>query len=305
MDKTKQRIGRYIEGTLAGPGNEEIRGLANKAIELAHHVKHSPTSTRREAGICALRRRPLAHNVRSSAVSAFQQSLDDRSHTRHLLASLATYRGPHPRRCHRYPHRPRRPPCYGLPADRPGPTWALTWASPCIKLLTQDYRRMIGRRWQPMKPPADLALTLRTVGHRWTFADILRTSCGQSTVDIRRRGGSDPAQSIPGQGHAAGVAAAPVPMDAELGKRPAGQRPAARVVNCAHGCGCGPPRLATLSAGQPHPPEPRRARHRVRILRRPSQREPPSAPAARHVRPFGSHASQHFSLCLSEGLRER
>ena len=28
--------------------------------------------------------------------------------------------------------------------------------------------------------------------HRWTFADILRTSCGQSTVDIRRRGGSDP-----------------------------------------------------------------------------------------------------------------
>ncbi len=59
------------------------------------------------------------------------------------------------------------------------------------------------------------------------------------------------------------------------------------------------------SAGQPHTSDPGRARHRVRILPRPSQRQPPSALAARHVRPFGSHASQHFSLCLSEHLRDR
>ena len=105
---------------------------------------------------------------------------------------------------------------------------------------------MIGRRWQPMKPPADLALDSQNGWSSLDVADILRTTCGQSTVDIRRRGGSDPAQSIPGQGHAAGVAAAPVPMDAELGKRPAGQRPAGRVVDYAHLSGCSTARLATL-----------------------------------------------------------
>ncbi|ORW99351.1 hypothetical protein [Mycolicibacillus trivialis] len=52
-DKTKQRLGRYIEESLAGKDNEAIRGVANKVIELAHRVKHSTTPTRREAGITA------------------------------------------------------------------------------------------------------------------------------------------------------------------------------------------------------------------------------------------------------------
>ncbi len=52
-DKSKQRIGRYVEDTLAGPEHEDLRALTNKAIEFAHHVKHSPTPTRREAGIVA------------------------------------------------------------------------------------------------------------------------------------------------------------------------------------------------------------------------------------------------------------
>ena len=52
-DKSKQRIGRYVEAALAGPKHEDLRALTNKAIEFAHHVKHSPTPTRREAGIAA------------------------------------------------------------------------------------------------------------------------------------------------------------------------------------------------------------------------------------------------------------
>lgn len=52
-DKTKQRIGRYVEDSLAGSDNEAIRGVANKVIELAHSVKHSAAPTRREAGIAA------------------------------------------------------------------------------------------------------------------------------------------------------------------------------------------------------------------------------------------------------------
>src|SRR6266545_2155137 len=52
-DKSKQRIGRYVEDALAGPGNEELRALLNRAIEFAQHVKHSPTPTRRDAGIAA------------------------------------------------------------------------------------------------------------------------------------------------------------------------------------------------------------------------------------------------------------
>lgn len=50
-DKTNMRIGRYIEIALPGRGNEDLRGLANKAAALAHHVKHAPTPTRRGAGI--------------------------------------------------------------------------------------------------------------------------------------------------------------------------------------------------------------------------------------------------------------
>jgi hypothetical protein len=52
-DKTKQRIGRYVEDSLAGKDNEAIRGVVNKVSDLAHSVKHSTSPTRREAGIAA------------------------------------------------------------------------------------------------------------------------------------------------------------------------------------------------------------------------------------------------------------
>lgn len=52
-DKTKLRISRYVEDSLAGKGNEAIRGIVVKTIELAHSVKHSAAPTRREAGIAA------------------------------------------------------------------------------------------------------------------------------------------------------------------------------------------------------------------------------------------------------------
>ena len=53
VDKTNMRIERYIEDTLPGPSNEDIRGLTKKAAALAHRVKHSSTATRRDAGISA------------------------------------------------------------------------------------------------------------------------------------------------------------------------------------------------------------------------------------------------------------
>lgn len=52
-DKTKLRISRYVEDSLAGKDNEAIRGVVVKTIELAHSVKHSTEPTRREAGIAA------------------------------------------------------------------------------------------------------------------------------------------------------------------------------------------------------------------------------------------------------------
>lgn len=52
-DKTKQRIGRFAEDAAPGPDNAAIRKLANATIEMAQHVKHSATPTRREAGIAA------------------------------------------------------------------------------------------------------------------------------------------------------------------------------------------------------------------------------------------------------------
>lgn len=52
-DKTKQRLGRYVEDSLAGSANAQVRGVANKVIELAHVVKHSQGPTRRDAGIVA------------------------------------------------------------------------------------------------------------------------------------------------------------------------------------------------------------------------------------------------------------
>jgi hypothetical protein len=51
--KTKIRIDRYIEDTVKGPENAELRKLAKSAIEFAQRVKHSPTSTRRDAGVAA------------------------------------------------------------------------------------------------------------------------------------------------------------------------------------------------------------------------------------------------------------
>jgi len=50
-DKTKQRIGRFVETAL--PDDAELRRLVNAAIELAQKVKHNPTPTRRQAGIAA------------------------------------------------------------------------------------------------------------------------------------------------------------------------------------------------------------------------------------------------------------
>ena len=47
--RRKQRIGRYVEDAVPGTKNEEVRGLASKAVELAHRVKHSETPTRRDA----------------------------------------------------------------------------------------------------------------------------------------------------------------------------------------------------------------------------------------------------------------
>lgn len=52
-EKTKLRISRYVEDSLAGKDNEAIRGVVVKTIELAHSVKHSTAPTRREAGVAA------------------------------------------------------------------------------------------------------------------------------------------------------------------------------------------------------------------------------------------------------------
>lgn len=52
-DKTKLRIGRYVEDMAQGSSNEHLRGFLLKAVELAHEVKHRETPTRRDAGIAA------------------------------------------------------------------------------------------------------------------------------------------------------------------------------------------------------------------------------------------------------------
>ncbi len=69
-DKTKQRLGRYIEVALTGKENEEIRGLAIKAIEAAQMVKHRTTPTRRDAGIAVDTVILLANLLRRLAESA-------------------------------------------------------------------------------------------------------------------------------------------------------------------------------------------------------------------------------------------
>ena len=48
---THKRITRFVEDTLAGSGNVEVRALVRKAAELAEAVKHQRGATRREAGI--------------------------------------------------------------------------------------------------------------------------------------------------------------------------------------------------------------------------------------------------------------
>lgn len=52
-DKSKQRLERYLEDSLAGRSNAKVRGLATKVIELAHSVKHQTDPTRRDSGIAA------------------------------------------------------------------------------------------------------------------------------------------------------------------------------------------------------------------------------------------------------------
>jgi len=51
--QTKQRLERYVEDAAAGADNTALRKLAHATIEIAQHVKHSETPTRREAGIAA------------------------------------------------------------------------------------------------------------------------------------------------------------------------------------------------------------------------------------------------------------
>lgn len=53
VDKTKQRLDRFIEDALEGSENAAIRKLARASIELAQEVKHRDTPTRRDAGVAA------------------------------------------------------------------------------------------------------------------------------------------------------------------------------------------------------------------------------------------------------------
>jgi hypothetical protein len=52
IGKTKQRLQRVVQDAAPGSSNEDLRALARANIELAQHVKHSP-STQLEAGIAA------------------------------------------------------------------------------------------------------------------------------------------------------------------------------------------------------------------------------------------------------------
>lgn len=53
VDKTKQRIGRFVEDTATGKDQAELRRLAVAAIDFAQRVKHHPDGSRRDAGIPA------------------------------------------------------------------------------------------------------------------------------------------------------------------------------------------------------------------------------------------------------------
>jgi hypothetical protein len=62
--RTHQRITRFVEDSLEGSGNLEVRALVRKATQLAEAVKHRSTSTRRDAGIAADAVILLAHILR-------------------------------------------------------------------------------------------------------------------------------------------------------------------------------------------------------------------------------------------------
>lgn len=52
--KTRDRLDRFVETELTGPGNAELRRLARATIEAAQPVKHRrETTTRTDAGIAA------------------------------------------------------------------------------------------------------------------------------------------------------------------------------------------------------------------------------------------------------------
>lgn len=53
VNKTKQRIERFIESAAIGQPNAEVRKVARAVIELAQTIKHRHSPTRRDAGIAA------------------------------------------------------------------------------------------------------------------------------------------------------------------------------------------------------------------------------------------------------------
>lgn len=53
VDQAEARLGRYVEDSLSGGQNEEVRGVVIKTSVLAHKAKHRKETTRRDAGIAA------------------------------------------------------------------------------------------------------------------------------------------------------------------------------------------------------------------------------------------------------------
>ncbi|MDD7965893.1 hypothetical protein [Actinomycetospora lemnae] len=64
VSKSKTRLDRVIECAMPGEANEELRGLAKRAVAAAHLIKHKETPDRREAGIAADTTILLANIVR-------------------------------------------------------------------------------------------------------------------------------------------------------------------------------------------------------------------------------------------------
>jgi len=64
---TKQRLDRFVGDAAPGPDNAALRKVAKSIIELAQHVKHSSTPTRREGGSPLMRSQPIvAAGLRSA-----------------------------------------------------------------------------------------------------------------------------------------------------------------------------------------------------------------------------------------------